>query len=220
MRSCRALRPSKEGRCTCSSLSIAHVLCHLSQWINFQTDPVIIKKNGYSRTNIPVGTSKGNTCQDILTSFIRTVKWAKRNHDVNFFPDGVQMQVNSLHIFHYKGAHGGYQISCSIASCCTNSNLLWEEFYHIERISKSQFHTSVLLIKYLNSNLHHTPIDRPCAQQSSFCVLPVLVFYLFGCLPMFWFTTDLQSHVVRIGQVKRYFAYESRHQFGEDSQFD
>ena len=31
---------------------------------------------------------------------------------------------------------------------------------------------------------------------------------------MFWFTTDLQSHVVLIGQVKQYFAYESQHQHG------
>jgi len=27
-------------------------------------------------------------------------------------------------------------------------------------------------------------------------------------------TTDLQSHVVLIGQVKQYFAYESQHQHG------
>lgn len=50
---------------------------------------------------------QGFTCQDILTSFIRTVKWAKRNIQVDLFPDGVQMQVNSLHIFHYKGFTGG-----------------------------------------------------------------------------------------------------------------
>ena len=50
---------------------------------------------------------QGYTCQDILTSFIRTVKWVKRNHNIDLFPDGVQMQVNSLHIFHYKGHTGG-----------------------------------------------------------------------------------------------------------------
>ena len=57
---------------------------------------------------------QGYTCQDILTSFIRTVKWAKRNHDVNFFPDGVQMQVNSLHIFHYKGHTGGIKFRAQL----------------------------------------------------------------------------------------------------------
>lgn len=50
---------------------------------------------------------QGYTCQDILTSFIRTVKWAKRNLQADFFPEGVQMQVNALHIFHYKGFTGG-----------------------------------------------------------------------------------------------------------------
>ena len=31
----------------------------------------------------------------------------KRNLDADLFPDGLQMQVNSLHIFHYKGHTGG-----------------------------------------------------------------------------------------------------------------
>ena len=158
----------------CSSLSLAHVPCHLSPVDKFPDRPSNHQKEWILKDQHPSRDFQGYTCQDILTSFIRTVKWAKRNHDVNFFPDGVQMQVNSLHIFHYKGPRA---VSNFVLNCLTLHKFkpFVRIIYHIVRISKFQFHTSVLLIKYLNSHLHHTPIDRPCCS-----VVVVVVFCLFS----------------------------------------
>ena len=50
---------------------------------------------------------QGYTCQDLLTAFIRTANWGHKHLGVSIFPNDIQPQVNSLHIFNYKGFTSG-----------------------------------------------------------------------------------------------------------------
>ena len=59
------------------------------------------------RDQHPCKDFQGYTCQDLLTAFIRTINWGQRNLNVHFFPGDFQPQVNSLHVFRYKGFTSG-----------------------------------------------------------------------------------------------------------------
>ena len=50
---------------------------------------------------------QGYNCQDLLTAFIRTANWGYKHLGVSIFPNDIQPQVNSLHIFSYKGFTSG-----------------------------------------------------------------------------------------------------------------